>query len=79
MTPRKQLLTTFSVLLIAALLVACVAPAVAPTATSVPPTAIPVPPTPTSVPPTPEPTPVAVGAGKYRCAGAIAAARGVTS
>ena len=59
MKPRKQLLTTFSVLLIAALLVACVSPAVAPTTTPVPPTATPIPPIPTPVPPTPEPTPVA--------------------
>ena len=47
MKPRKQLLTTFSVLLITALLVACVSPPVAPTATPVPPTATPIPPTPT--------------------------------
>ena len=57
MKPRKQLLTTFSVLLIAALLVACVSPAVVPMATPAPPTATAIPPTP--VPPTPEPTPVA--------------------
>ena len=43
MKPRKHLLATFSVLLIAALLVACVAPAVAP------------PPSPTPAPPTPTP------------------------
>ena len=54
MKPRKQLLTTFSVLLIAALLVACVSPPVAPTATPVPPTAIAIPPTP--VPATAEPS-----------------------
>ena len=49
MKPRKHLLTTFSVLLIAALLVACVSPAVAPTATTAQPTSTPIPPTP--VPP----------------------------
>ena len=55
MKPRKQLLITFSVLLIAALLVACVSPPAAPVSSSAPPTTTPIPPTP--VPPTPEPTP----------------------
>ena len=77
MKPKKHLLTTFSVLLIAALLVACVSPPAAPVSPSAQPTATSIPPTP--VPPTPEPTPVAAGAGYCRCAGAIAAARGVTS
>ena len=68
MKPGKHLLATFSVLLIAALLVACVSPAVAPTAmrcrplprrcrrtaTPIPPT--PVPPTPTPISPTATPT-----------------------
>ena len=49
MKPNKHLLATFCVLLITALLVACVSPPVAPTATPVQPTAIPIPPTP--VPP----------------------------
>ena len=44
MKTRKHLLTTFSVLLIAALLVACVSP-LAPIATTVSPTAMPYPPT----------------------------------
>ncbi len=61
MKPRKHLLATFSVLLITALLVACVSPPAAPMAPSAQPTAIPIPPTP--VPPTPEPTTVADGAG----------------
>ena len=47
MNSKKHLLATFSVLLIAALLVACAGPAAAPTATPVPPTAAPTP-----VPPT---------------------------
>jgi hypothetical protein len=50
MQPRKHLLATCSVLLIAALLAACAAPAAAPTATPVPPTAAPVPPTAESYP-----------------------------
>ena len=59
MQPKKHLLATFSVLLIAALLVACASPAAAPTATPVSPPATPIPPAPTPIPPTPEPTPVA--------------------
>ena len=59
MKPRKHLLATFSVLLIAALLVACVSPPAAPMAPPAPPTATPIPPTP--VPPTPEPSPVRDG------------------
>jgi S-formylglutathione hydrolase len=55
MKPKKHLLATFSVLLIAALLVACGSPAAVPTATLAPPTATPIPPTP--VPPTATPVP----------------------
>lgn len=62
MKPQKYLLTTFSVLLIAALLVACGSPAAVPTATTMPPTATLVPPTATptapaatEAPPTPTP------------------------
>jgi pimeloyl-ACP methyl ester carboxylesterase len=60
MKTRKQLLATISILLIAALVAACMSPAAAPTAAPVPPTATPIPPTPTPVPPTPAPTPVTV-------------------
>ncbi len=56
MQPRKHLWITCSVLLIAALLVACEAPAAAPA----PPTDTPVPPTDTPVPPAAESNPVAV-------------------
>ena len=63
MKPQKHLPATFSVLLIAALLVACVSPPVAPTATTAQPTPPPIPPTPTPIPPTPQPTPVAVAPG----------------
>ena len=54
MKPKKHLLATFSVLLIAALLVACGSPAAAPTATPIPPTPTSIQPTATPVPPTPE-------------------------
>ena len=53
MKPQKHLLATLSVLLIAALLVACGSAALAPTAT---PTTTPIPPTPTPIPPTATPT-----------------------
>ena len=59
MQPKKFYLKTFSLLVIAALLVACGSPAAAPTATPVPPTPTSIPPTATPVPPTPEPAPVA--------------------
>ncbi|HRX04566.1 MAG TPA: hypothetical protein P5148_15585, partial [Anaerolineae bacterium] len=59
MQPKKVYLKAFSLLVIAALLVACGSPAAAPTATSVPPTPTSIPPTATPVPPTPEPPPVA--------------------
>ncbi len=49
MKPCKQLPTTFSVLLIVALLVACTVPAVAPPATPVSPPATLIPSTPTPV------------------------------
>jgi enterochelin esterase-like enzyme len=64
MKPKKQLITTFSVLLIAALLVACGAPAVAPTATPVSPTATAISPTATPTSPAAieaSPTPAAAG------------------
>ncbi len=43
MQPKKSWLRTFSLLVVAALLVACASPAAAPTATPVPPTSTPVP------------------------------------
>ena len=59
MRSKKHLLATFSVVLIAALLVACASPAVAPPATPVSPPATPIPPAPTPIPPAPGPAPVA--------------------
>ena len=59
MRSKKHILATFSVLLIAALLVACAGPVAAPSATPVSPPATPIPPAPTPIPPTPEPTTVA--------------------
>lgn len=50
MQPKKSYLKTFSLLVIAALLVACGSPAAAPTATPVPPTLIALPPTATLAP-----------------------------
>ena len=59
MQPRKHLLTTCSVLLIAALLAACAAPAAA-EATPVPPTDTPMPPADTPAPPAAKSDPVSV-------------------
>ena len=58
MKPWKHLPTTFSVMLIVALLMACASPAAAPTATPMSPPATPIPPAPTPIPPRPEPAPV---------------------
>lgn len=57
MRTRQHLPTTFSILLIVALLAACGSPAAAPTSTEVPPTATTVPPTPTPIAPTVAPAP----------------------
>jgi enterochelin esterase-like enzyme len=62
MKPRKQLLATFSVLLIAVLLVACAGPVAAPTDSPVPPTPTPPTATPTSLAAAvTSPTPAAAG------------------
>ena len=74
MKPRKHLLARFSVLLIAALLVACAAPAMAPTATPVPQTTTPFPPTPIS--PTATPTSPTATEASPTPAGKIETAQG---